>query len=154
MNLLKPACFPHRATARTIESQSTTSSYSKEPQGNPGCAVVQQTLTADMPSRGASSINTDSMVVVFKGMITFSPGAVFYFGTISCMVDVEGILHRIATSPERTSPSGSPKEAAAKPRTAPTKTPPMAQQSVVPHEARLRIPQRVDGRSTMASPTR
>jgi hypothetical protein len=29
----------------------------------------------------------------------------------------------------------------------------MAQQSEVPHEVRLRIPQRVEGRSTMASPT-
>jgi hypothetical protein len=33
-------------------------------------------------------------------------------------------------------------------------TPPMARQSVVQHEARLRIPQRLEGRSTMASPTR
>jgi hypothetical protein len=85
-------------------------------------------------------INADSMAIVFKGMITFSPGAVFYFETISCVADVEVILHHIATSPKRTSPSGSPKEATAKPRTAPTKTPPMAQRSMVPHEARLRIP--------------
>jgi hypothetical protein len=54
-------------------------------------------------------INADSMVVVFKSMITFSTRAVFCFGTISCMADVEGTLHRIATSPERKSPLRSTK---------------------------------------------
>jgi hypothetical protein len=89
---------------------------------------------------GASSINADSMVVVFKSMITFSPGAVFCFGTISYVADAEGTLHHIMTSLERKSPSGSPKEAVAKPRTMPTKTPSMALRSMVPHESRLEIP--------------
>jgi hypothetical protein len=39
-------------------------------------------------------ISADSMAVTFKSMITFSPGAVFYFGTISCVMDMEGTLHR------------------------------------------------------------
>jgi hypothetical protein len=85
-----------------------------------------------------SLINTDSMVVIFKSKITFSPGAVFYCGTISCMADVEGTLHRIATPPEKRSSLRSPKEAAAKSRTAPA-TPPMARWGVVNHEVRLRI---------------
>jgi hypothetical protein len=88
----------------------------------------------------ASSINADSMVVVFKSVIPFSLGAVFCFGTISCIVDVEGILHHLVISPERKSPSGSLKEVAARPQTVPTKTPTMTRQGMVPHEARLRIP--------------
>jgi hypothetical protein len=48
---------------------------------------------------GASSINAEYMVVIFKSKITFSLGAVFCFGTISCVADVEGTLHHIATSP-------------------------------------------------------
>jgi hypothetical protein len=88
---------------------------------------------------GASSINADSMAVVFKSKITFSPGAVLCFGTISYVADLEGTLHRIATLPESQSPSGSPKGATAKPRTAST-TPLLVPRGVVPHEARLRIP--------------
>jgi hypothetical protein len=72
-----------------------------------------------------SSINADSMAVVFKSKIIFSPGAIFYFGTISCVADVEGTLHLIATPPKKRSSSRSPKEAAAKSRTAQA-TPPMA----------------------------
>jgi hypothetical protein len=55
------------------------------------------------------------MAVVFKSKITFSLGAVFCFRTISCMADVEGSLHHIATSTEKKSSSGSPKEATVKP---------------------------------------
>jgi hypothetical protein len=66
---------------------------------------------------GASSINTNSMAVIFKSKITFSPGAIFYFGTISCLADVEGTLHHIATSPKKKSSLGLPKGAVAKPRT-------------------------------------
>jgi hypothetical protein len=59
------------------------------------------------------------MAIVFKNKITFSPGAVFCFGTIFYMADVEGTLHRIATSSKKKTSSGTPRGATAKPRTVP-----------------------------------
>jgi hypothetical protein len=83
------------------------------------------------------------MAIIFKSKITFSLGAVFCFGTISCVADVERTLHCIATPLEKKSSSGAPKGAAAKSRTMPPLT---AQRDMVPHEARLGIPQRVGER--------
>jgi hypothetical protein len=54
------------------------------------------------------------MAAVFKSKITFGLGAIFCFRTISCMADVEGTQHRIATPLEKRSSSGSLKEAAMK----------------------------------------
>jgi hypothetical protein len=54
------------------------------------------------------------MAVTFKAMITFNPGAFFYFRTISCIAEQEGTLHRIAVPPEKKPPLGSPKAAAGK----------------------------------------
>jgi hypothetical protein len=48
------------------------------------------------------------MAIIFKSKITFSPGAIFCFGTISNIADVEGTLHRIATPPKKKSSSGIP----------------------------------------------
>lgn len=49
-------------------------------------------------------INDDSMAINFKTMITFNPGEVFHFKSISGIVDQEGALHRIA-DPSRKKPS-------------------------------------------------
>jgi hypothetical protein len=101
-------------------------------------------------------ISTDSMTVTFKSMITFSPGAVFYFGTISYVTDTEGTLHRIAFPPERKPPLGSPKEAMGRLQTTPTRTPPAEQRGMVSHKAHKAkpgIPWVTKARSTMASPT-
>jgi hypothetical protein len=63
---------------------------------------------------GATLMSADSMTATFKRMNTFSPGAVFYFGTISCVADTEGTLHHIAVPLGRKSPSGSPHESPGK----------------------------------------
>jgi hypothetical protein len=44
------------------------------------------------------------MAITFHSKITLRPGSVFYFGTISSVVDEEGTLHRIADPPEKKSP--------------------------------------------------
>jgi hypothetical protein len=46
-------------------------------------------------------IKVISMTVIFKNKITLSPGAMFCFGTITCIADVEGTLHRVADPPEK-----------------------------------------------------
>jgi hypothetical protein len=46
-------------------------------------------------------IKVSSMAVTFKNKVTLSPGAMFRFGTISCIANVEGTLHRVLDPPER-----------------------------------------------------
>jgi hypothetical protein len=41
------------------------------------------------------------MAITFQHKITLRPRSVFCFGTISSVVDKEGILHRIADPPEK-----------------------------------------------------
>jgi hypothetical protein len=41
------------------------------------------------------------MVATFQHKIILRPGSMFYFGTISSVVDEEGTLHRIADPPEK-----------------------------------------------------
>jgi hypothetical protein len=41
------------------------------------------------------------MAVIFQHKIALCPGSVFCFGTISSVVDEEGILHRIEDPPEK-----------------------------------------------------
>jgi hypothetical protein len=53
-------------------------------------------------------INVSSMTVTFKNKITLSPGAMFCFGTISCIADIEGNLHHVADPPEKRPSSGIP----------------------------------------------
>jgi hypothetical protein len=50
---------------------------------------------------GVSLIQASSMAITFQHKIILRPGSVFYFGTISSVVDKEGTLHRIADPPER-----------------------------------------------------
>jgi hypothetical protein len=44
------------------------------------------------------------MAVTFHSKITFHPGSMFCFGTISSIADEEGTLHRIADPPKKKSP--------------------------------------------------
>jgi hypothetical protein len=60
---------------------------------------------------GVLSINANSMDIIFKSKITFNPGDILCFGTISCIAYIEGALHRIADSPEKKPSSGIPREA-------------------------------------------
>jgi hypothetical protein len=46
-------------------------------------------------------IKVSSMPVTFKNKITLGPGAMFHFGTISCIAVEEGTLHRVADPPEK-----------------------------------------------------
>jgi hypothetical protein len=41
------------------------------------------------------------MAITFQHKIALHPGSVFCFGTISSVVDEEGILHHIADPPEK-----------------------------------------------------
>jgi hypothetical protein len=56
-------------------------------------------------------IKVSSMIVTFKNKITLSPGAMFRFGTISCIAYVEGTLHHIADPPEKKPSLGISREA-------------------------------------------
>jgi hypothetical protein len=67
-------------------------------------------------------MKVSSMLVTFKNKITLSLGAMFHFGTISCIADVEGTLHHVADPPEKKPSSGILREAKARPRTAPPLT--------------------------------
>jgi hypothetical protein len=67
-------------------------------------------------------IKVISMAITFKNKITLSLGAMFCFGTISCIVDDEGTLHRVADPPEKKPPSGILREAKARLRTTPPLT--------------------------------
>jgi hypothetical protein len=83
---------------------------------------------------GATLINADSIAVTFNSMITFNPGAIFCFGTISCIADQEGILHRIAIPPRKKSSLGLPKMVVGKSRTAPATILLTEQRVVMPHK--------------------
>jgi hypothetical protein len=51
-----------------------------------------------------SLIKASSMAIAFKNKITLRLGAMFRFGTISCIADEEGTLHRVADPPEKSLP--------------------------------------------------
>jgi hypothetical protein len=68
---------------------------------------------------GVSLIKASSMAITFKNKITLCPGAMFRFGTISCIADEEGTLHRIADPPEKKPSSGISREAITRLWTAP-----------------------------------
>jgi hypothetical protein len=98
-----------------------------------------------------SLIKDSSMAVIFKNEITLSPGALFCFGTISCIADIEGTLHRVADPPEKRPSSGIPREA----EVSLWATPPLtARERMVPRRPALRSPQKKEDQSVGASPTR
>jgi hypothetical protein len=90
------------------------------------------------------------MAIIFKSKITFSPGAIFCFGTISCVADIEGTLHRTTAPPKRKPSLGIPREARVKPQAMPPLT---ARQGTAPHKSELKSPRRMEVQSTRASPT-
>jgi hypothetical protein len=152
-NLLKSACL-----SLSLVPKREPSSYDprhrltqKHHEGTPGVRSDTKHRQLARQVGGVLSINGNSMAIIFKSKITFIPGAIFYFRTISCIEDVEGTLHRIATPPKKKSSSGIPQEARVKLRAVPQLT---ERQCMVPRKSGLRSPQRVEGQSTTASPTR
>jgi hypothetical protein len=81
------------------------------------------------------------MAIIFKNKITLSPGAMFCFGTISCIADIEGTLHRVADPPKKR-PSGIPREAEASLRATPLLP---ARGKMVTHKPELRSPWKMEG---------
>jgi hypothetical protein len=64
-------------------------------------------------------IKASSIAITFKNKITIRPGAMFRFGTISCIADEEWILHLVADPPEKKLSSGIPRKARARLRIVP-----------------------------------
>jgi hypothetical protein len=91
------------------------------------------------------------MAVIFKNKITLSLGAMFCFGTISCIADIKGTLHHIADPPEKRPSSGIPREAEASLRATPLLT---ARGKMAPRKLGLKSPRRMEGQSVGVSPTR
>jgi hypothetical protein len=98
-----------------------------------------------------SLIKASSMAITFKNKITLRPGAMFRFGTISCIADEEGTLHHIADPPEKKPSSGISREARARLRTAPS---PTARGKMIPCGPRFRNPREKKDRSVGISLTR
>jgi hypothetical protein len=82
-------------------------------------------------------IRASSMAITFKCKITLRPGAMFCFGTISCVADEEETLHHVADPLEKKLSSGNLREAKAKQWAAP---PPAAQRKIIPHRLRIENP--------------
>jgi hypothetical protein len=68
-------------------------------------------------------IQASSMAVTSQYKIVLCPGSVFYFGTISSIVDEKGTLHRIANPPEKKLSSEIPGKTGAEQRVAQAPTP-------------------------------
>jgi hypothetical protein len=123
----------------------------KQHEGTPG--VWSDTRHRQLARKvgGVSLIKVSSMVVTFKNKITVIRGAMFHFRTISCIADVEGILHCIADPPEKKLSSGIPREAKASLRTV---SPLTARGKMVPCKPGFRIPWEKEDQSVRASLTR
>jgi hypothetical protein len=88
--------------ARTIELQSTASSYPKAPRGlTPGVRSGSKHRQLARQVGGVSLMQASSMAVTSQCKIALRPGSVFCFGTILSVADERGILHRIADPPEK-----------------------------------------------------
>ena len=68
-------------------------------------------------------IHDDSMAIIFNTSITFNVEDICYFGFMSRITDLEGILHHIANPSGKKSSLGVPKAAAGLPRIAPARIP-------------------------------
>jgi hypothetical protein len=82
-------------------------------------------------------IKASSIAVTFKCKIALRPRTMFCFGTISCIADEEGTLHRIADPPEKKLSSGTPREVRAKQWVV---LPLVAQGKMIPHRPRVGAP--------------
>jgi hypothetical protein len=79
-------------------------SYSKASHGEPrGAQSGHKHRQLARQVGGATLIHDDSMAIIFNTPITFNAGEVFHFGSLSYIVDQEGILHRIADPSEKRS---------------------------------------------------
>ena len=87
-------------------------------------------------------VKANSMAIVFKTKIALSLGALFHFGTISCIADKEGTLRSVADTLEKRPTSEIPREAEASPQEMPLLT---TQGKVAPHKPGLKSPRRVEG---------
>jgi hypothetical protein len=77
------------------------------------------------------------MAITFKCKFALRPGTMFYFGTISCIADEEGTLHRVADPPKKKLSLGIPREASAKQWAV---LPLVAQGKMIPHRPRIGTP--------------
>jgi hypothetical protein len=64
-------------------------------------------------------IYDNSMAIVFNIAVTFNVVEIFCFGSLSCIADQEGILHRIANPSEKRSSSMALNAGAGLPRPTP-----------------------------------
>jgi hypothetical protein len=87
------------------------------------------------------------MAIIFKSKITLSPGAMFYFETISCIAGIEVTLHRIADPPDKRPSSGIPREAEASPRAMPPLT---TREGMASRKSELKGSRRMQGQSAGA----
>jgi hypothetical protein len=62
------------------------------------------------------------MAILFKNKIALNPGALFRSGTISCIANKEGTLHRVADTPEKRPTSEILRKAEASPQAMPLLT--------------------------------
>jgi hypothetical protein len=67
---------------------------------------------------GVSLIQSSSMAITSQCKIALRPRSMFYFGTISSIVDEKGTLHRIADPPEQKFSSEIPKKTGVEQRVA------------------------------------
>jgi hypothetical protein len=91
------------------------------------------------------------MAITFKNKVTFRPGAMLHFGTISWIANKEGTLHHIADPPEKKPSSRIPRKVRARLRT----TPPLAAPGkTIPCGPKFGNPQEKKDRSIRVSLTR
>jgi hypothetical protein len=57
---------------------------------------------------GVTLIPNDSMAIVFNTRVIFNTGKVFHFGSLSCITNREGVLHRTADPSEKRSSPKAP----------------------------------------------
>jgi hypothetical protein len=90
----------------------------------PCCAVGSQTLKLASQVGAMMLIYDDSMAIVFNIPVTFNVAEIFFFGSLSCIVDQEGTLHHIADSFRKRSFLMVPNAGAGLPRPTPARTVP------------------------------
>jgi hypothetical protein len=100
---------------------------------------------------GVSLIKASPMAITFKNKTTLRSGAMFRFGTISCIADEEGILHRVANPPKKKPSSRILRGTRARLRTAP---PPAARGKMIPRGRRSGSPREKKDRLVGVSHTR
>jgi hypothetical protein len=57
---------------------------------------------------GATLIHDDSTAIIFNTLVSFNAGEMFCFGSLYCIAEQEGVLHRITDPSEKRSSSVAP----------------------------------------------